>query len=1344
MEVKMYSQWSRRGVSNVRIVLAIFLIISFSGTAFPGPAVKSADFAPDEVPFSSGSHVRISQIYGGGGNSGATYTHDFIELFNPADTAVDLSGWSVQYASATGATWQITGLSGAIPAKSYYLIQQAQGSGGTTPLPTPDASGTIAMAAANGKVALTNSATALSGYCPTGTQIIDFVGYGNANCFEGSGATPALGNTTAAIRLGDGCTDNDNNAGDFVAGAPVPRNSSSPSKDCSADIVITKSGPAKALAGGIIEYTLMVTNNGFPVAGDLVVTDIFPEGTSYLSDTSGITPNEPVTGTFVWELDDLETDNSFTFTIKAAISNDLLASTVLINQAEVESSVSETNLTNNVAQWETEILGITPIVDVRAGTQGDWYAVEGSLTVEPRMYNAYEWVVQDGTGGIAIYNIPAPAVGLGEFVQVIGKLGMFNGQEQLTNLEYVEKVSGGVEVEPILVTTSEVSSGATEGWLVQVTGVATNLGTCTGNYSFTVNDGSGPADIFINSYSGVNVCAMGVENGSLVRITGFSTEYTSGSYPTIYQVKARRTADVVLIPNDVIIHKYGPAIVAPGEVFTYNLVVENYLGIDLEEVVVGDFLPDNVTYVSGGDYDEENRLATWSFPSLAHADSVVVQLSVQAPDEAGDYILNELYGVVADNYPEPARGPVVVTAVDERVRIHYIQGFGDVSSFVNQPVEEVFGVITFIHNQGFFMQEPNPDTYEETSEGIFVLTNTEPSLMVGDAITVTGYVIENKGMTSIKLPTWITGTTEYIIDPTPISLPAETSLERYEGMLVSINQTLTASQNYFQGRYGQVTLSADGRMFNPTNGNGLGDTAELNLRRMIVLDDGTEAENVYPIPYIGEDDTLRAGDTVSGLVGVIDYGVITSGGLLHYRLHPVEEVLFNRDHPRPETPEAVGGSLKVASFNVLNYFNGNGQGGGFPTPRGATTLIEFERQRTKIINAIIALDSDVVGLMEMERDGTGEFSAIQDLVNGLNAATAPGTYQFIAEPAPGTDAIKVSMIYRPAAVTPVGEALNYQVTDHPLYQPLFDRPPLGQVFEDNATGENFSVIVNHLKSKGSCPVTGLDADQGDGQACWNAKRVEQALGLIDFAAILGEIDADVMIIGDLNAYGIEDPIIALTSTGFSDEVAKHVTAEERYTYVFDGQSGYLDHILSTPSMSGQITGVTIWKINADEPSVIDYTTSFKSQDFYTPTPYRSSDHDPIIVGLELQPLKPATLTIEKEVIIAEKPVKPGDAITYKITVTNKGDVDAVDVRIIDNLPEGIIGEDVDVTVTIEARGSYVITIPVTVSEDVPYGSIIKNTATFSHVSGDGMAKVSLKIMDLNQIYLPMIFKAAGG
>ncbi len=178
--------------------------------------------------------VVISQVYGGGGNSGATYTHDFIELFNRGERPVLLAGWSVQYASANGANWQMTELTGTIQPGSYYLIQQAQGSGGTTSLPAPDAIGAIPLSASNGKVALlsTNGLLARGTACPDGPTLVDLVGFGSADCFAGAAAAPALDNKRAGLRAAAGCVNSGSNSADFSAVPPTPRNSASAPQAC--------------------------------------------------------------------------------------------------------------------------------------------------------------------------------------------------------------------------------------------------------------------------------------------------------------------------------------------------------------------------------------------------------------------------------------------------------------------------------------------------------------------------------------------------------------------------------------------------------------------------------------------------------------------------------------------------------------------------------------------------------------------------------------------------------------------------------------------------------------------------------------------------------------------------------------------------------------------------------------------------------------------------------------------------------------------------------------------------------------------------------------------------------
>lgn len=712
---------------------------------------------------------------------------------------------------------------------------------------------------------------------------------------------------------------------------------------------------------------------------------------------------------------------------------------------------------------------------------------------------------------------------------------------------------------------------------------------------------------------------------------------------------------------DLSIVKLAPASVNVSQTFTYTLIATNRISDTARSVVITDAVPLSATIAGVSDDGvATDNVVSWTIDSVLNGQSITRTIVVTAPP-AATTLINGDYGVWAGNYLTRATGSAVSTQVTASdcggvfTPTYAVQGSGASSPLIGQAVT-IEGVVVgdfqaATQQNGFYLQDPIGDGDSATSDGIFIYAPGSLEVTVGDAVRVSGTVAEYNGQTEINSVTALqVCRSGPPLAPIVIDLPvaATGDQERFEGMYVTIPETLTVDQNYFQGHYGQVTLSADGRLYTPTNGNGFSDTVELNARRMVVLDDGSTVSYPNPIPYIGLDSTLRAGDVITNLTGVIDYGPINSDAAIrHYRLQPTGPVTITRANARSAAPDPVGGSIRVASFNVLNYFNGDGAGGGFPTARGATTLIEFNRQRDKIIPAIAALNADVVGLMEIENDGADSSSAIQDLVNGLNAATSAGTYAFVAEPAPGADEIKVALIYQTARVAAIGSALNYQITT--TYVPLFDRPPLAQRFRA-PNGQEFFVIVNHFKSKGCDGAAGVDADYGQG--CWNAKRVAQAAGLLDWIATLQATDPGVIVIGDLNAYGAEDPINTLVAGGLINQ-AQRVPAATRYSYVFDGQAGYLDQALTTASLEAHITGVTYWHINADEPSVIDYNTEFKLPDLYAATPYRASDHDPVLIGLGT----PADFSGSVKRVNTTT-IAAGQVLTYTLIVSNSGEAAA--------------------------------------------------------------------------------------
>jgi predicted extracellular nuclease len=542
--------------------------------------------------------------------------------------------------------------------------------------------------------------------------------------------------------------------------------------------------------------------------------------------------------------------------------------------------------------------------------------------------------------------------------------------------------------------------------------------------------------------------------------------------------------------------------------------------------------------------------------------------------------------------------------------------------------------------RGFFIQDPTGDGNAQSSDGVFVFVpTTNPAFLdvnIGDRVLVTGRATEFFNVTQIDQVSNITVLATGVALPTPtvVNFPEtyDGELEQYEGMYVQINQTMTVAQNYFWGRYGQLSLSAAGRLMQPTQVHLPNSPAAINLRdfnqrNLIVLDDGRTGnanQNPNPLAYVGLDNTVRAGDEVTNLIGVLHYDRINPSGASEYTFHPTAAPTITRTNPRPAIPATVAGThnVKVASFNVLNYFTLITH----PDNRGANNATELQRQRDKLIPALLGLDADVIGLMEISNI-PGD-NALDDLVNRLNAVAGAGTWAAITHPNPGTDAIKVALIYKPAVVTPWGAAQTIVIPP--------SRNPIGQTFELVSNGEKFSVLINHLKSKGSCPSDGsLNEDQGDGQGCWNALRTQHAAQIRNLAASLAAAanDDDVIILGDLNSYAMEDPIREFTDNGYTNLADAFGGNASSYSFIFDSYSGSLDHILATASLTAQTTGVTKWHINADEPVVIDYNTEFKfpavpgSPDYYAANPYRSSDHDPIIVGLNLQPIPPVVVNL---------------------------------------------------------------------------------------------------------------------
>ena len=631
---------------------------------------------------------------------------------------------------------------------------------------------------------------------------------------------------------------------------------------------------------------------------------------------------------------------------------------------------------------------------------------------------------------------------------------------------------------------------------------------------------------------------------------------------------------------------------------------------------------------------------------------------------------------------EPTQPPVAI------VQIHEIQGSGS-SVAITTPVE-VTAIVTSLFTRddgpdGFFIQEPDveSDGDANTSEGIFVFCRGNcPVVAVGDEVTVTGTPEEFFGMSQIDISfgsgsTVVDSSGNPLPGATAIDLPAsastlaETTFETTEGMIVSFPDTLAVSEYFEVARYGQVILTETERPYQFTDESAPSVAgyeaflAELATRRIILDDDnndqndpisdGADEAYFYPNPGLSTTNRFRGGDTISNLTGVMHWSFAGQSGTDAWRIRPIAGVdyTFTPVNPAPASPDAVGGSMTVASFNVLNYFT-------TLDVRGADSIAELDRQRAKIVAAIVEMDADVVGIIEVEND---DGTATADLVAGLNGAAGAGTYDFVDTGVIGTDQIKVGVIYQPAQVTPLGDFAILDSSVDPTFIDTKNRPTLIQTFEQNSTGERVTVAVNHLKSKGSsCSDVG-DPEPNDGQASCAATRTAAAIALANHLETdpTGSGDPDFLIIGDLNSYAMEDPIMALIGAGYTD-LLDTFQGDDAYSYLFDGQLGYLDYALANSALFGQVTGTTAWHINADEIPLFDYNddildpgeASFEREsgvlELFAPDALRSSDHDPVLVGLDLDsiPDNPTCNGLAATIIGT-----PGDDV---IVGTNKSDV----------------------------------------------------------------------------------------
>ncbi|EHK9183898.1 ExeM/NucH family extracellular endonuclease [Vibrio vulnificus] len=659
------------------------------------------------------------------------------------------------------------------------------------------------------------------------------------------------------------------------------------------------------------------------------------------------------------------------------------------------------------------------------------------------------------------------------------------------------------------------------------------------------------------------------------------------------------------------------------------------------------------------------------------------------------------------------------------------------SGYTSKEEYLVTGVVSAVATslvKGFYLYDDNADGNVKTSDGVFVKTSGAVSKdMIGQQICVRAKVNEDYGMTTL-LPTddiWeVKNSTP--VEVTPVKLERidsddetfRSTLERLEAMPVVLvedmdaaegNQDMRVSRTFsfdYSAKRNNMVIAYKRPNPQPNQDHVAGSdaakaqTAQNKDYRIVVESDEKPANG--KIPYYPEfasdphNNYIRINDSVVGMTGVLHYSYN------EFRLIPTANVTkanFVHNTPRTSSPvikESYGDdgfTIKVATQNVLNYFNSpyGGHDNLFGDNRGAESQQEFERQQAKIVEAIYGLDADIVGLMEVENNGFGDFSAIRELLEAINAKYYKENYKdrFARESihnryvfvgfdknsdqvldqfdTVGSDAITTGIIYRPSKVSVIaGKVIPMPWQDAPMIvdadgKPVVDgkgelaesgknyqRNTVAATFRVLNTGKQLTVSVNHLKSKGSTcwdDYVGTKAVDDDAQGSCENFRVASTYHL---GQEMAKIGGDQIVLGDMNSYAHEDPMLVLTSNptkkalkaadyikvgnkwqfngeqgpvitqtfGFINAVDyKTPAGETSWSYSYNDEVGSLDHLLITSSLKSRLVDAVDWHINAPESTLFDYSNKYKGGDsneanpFYKDDAFRSSDHDSALVTI---------------------------------------------------------------------------------------------------------------------------------
>ncbi len=1138
--------------------------------AATAPAESTAE--PTAAPAPAVDHIVISEVLAGkkGNNN-----YEFIELYNPTDQPLDLQGMSLWYQLTDKqepvrlARWPGLTL---IPGQGHYLLVRAEQDVGVP----ADATFSQALNLGYAGLELRKS----------NKERVDAVAWGKkapAAMTEGQPA-PAMKNGQSLERLPGGDAgngqDSDDNAADFALNdKPTPQNTGSAlTPPVAQRLIITAQAPESAEPGGSFEYVITVENRTGQTVHNAVASLLLPPLLK-----AGDLPQDVVRekNAIMWQIPELADGETASVTIPVTAPwtyfDAVLQSYTVLADDWPNAAVGPTVVTRIEG-------GVIPIATART-LQGAQLTLQGVATMYTGGYYAgggnVKFYVEDDTGGIQVQVFGgdgAVNVHIGDKVQVKGTIGAYRGATQIIPDIVPDDVQILAKADPENLPQPAKASIADAlhdenllGRLVQVQGQVIDVQEFTYSYSIDLADDQGNIlNLYIDKRT--NITPEAIEKGQLYRAKGI-LEVRDGKV----QLYPRLQSDLSQVfPPELMVSADAPLTVQTGQPITYTAAIFNHTDQTMTNVTVTAKAPEGADVIAlseGGAL--KDGVLTWTLPELAgEGGRADVWFAVTAPASADGQIAFQGFSAVSDQWPQPATSGPLSAFLGDTVPIWAIQGAGDRSPYALKWLTtegEVTGV--FPDLPGFFIQDLHPDDNPATSEGLFINTSeleTFPSVQEGDVVRVYGQVKETSQQTQLLVESsddiQVLDQGEKLPQPVVLNPPAAEAealpyFEALEGMLVAApgpNRAMGPTS-----KYGEYVITPPGH-----------DDARLwrgqDHGYAIMVDDGSSAkhDDQSTLPYV-----VATGDIIKDIIGPLAY---TYG---HYKIEPIQPpVVTPIDHPIPQVPPLQADQFSLMTWNAENVFDAkepNPKDPPLPSP--AQYHLALEKMAATIADAGYPT---VVGLQEIEN-----IDVLQDLAD--QQAIKEQAYQPVLIEGFDSRGIDVGYLVRGDA-----EILDVQQYDAP--EGLTSRPPLAiKVKIDLPDGPVEVYVINNHFTSMSAGVE-ITEPRRTAQAKWNVHIIEDII-------LKDDPDAMIAVMGDLNSFFDSKPVQTLRDAGLK-HVLDFLPADQRYTYIFQGDSQVLDHILVTPNLYDLLQDVAILHVNADFPPP-------KPDD---PSPIRKSDHDPII------------------------------------------------------------------------------------------------------------------------------------